>query len=93
MKGRFFSRGVLETVKKLGWAPDIVHCHGWITSLIPLYIKKAFKDNPIFSDAKIIYSIYDDDFSENLNKDFSKKIKLDGITNKDIKHYKKPKLR
>lgn len=86
----FFSRGVLETVKKLGWAPDIVHCHGWMTSLIPLYIKKAFKDNPIFSDAKIIYSVYDDDFSENLNKDFSKKIKLDGITNKDVKHYKKP---
>ncbi len=86
----FFSRGVLETVKKLGWAPDIVHCHGWMTSLIPLYIKKAFKDNPIFTDAKIVYSVYDDDFNDNLNKDFSKKIKLDGITNKDVKHYKRP---
>jgi len=83
----FFSRGVLETVKKLGWAPDIVHCHGWMTSLVPIYIKKAFKDNPLFSDTKIIYSIYDDEFSETLHNDFSKKIKLDGITNKDLHHY------
>ncbi|HEX7411888.1 MAG TPA: glycogen/starch synthase, partial [Bacteroidales bacterium] len=60
----FFSRGVLETVKKLGWAPDLVHCHGWITSLVPLYIKRAFRDNPLFSDTKIIISIYDDDFTE-----------------------------
>jgi len=86
----FYSRGVLETVKKLGWAPDIVHCHGWISSLVPLYIKKAFKDNPIFTDAKIIYSIYDDEFKETLNKNFINKIKLEGITNKDVAHYKEP---
>jgi len=86
----FFSRGVLETVKKLGWAPDIVHCHGWMTSLVPIYIKKAFKDNPLFSDTKIIYSIYNDEFPEVLPDDFSKKIKLDGITNKDLNHYDNP---
>lgn len=86
----FFSRGVLETVKKLGWAPDIVHCHGWMTSLVPIYIKKAFKDNPLFDDTKIIYSVYDDEFSETLPSDFSKKIKLDGITNKDLHHYETP---
>lgn len=86
----FFSRGVLETVKKLGWAPDIVHCHGWMTSLIPIYIKKAFKDNPLFSDTKVIYSVYNDDFSETLSSGFSKKIKLDGITNKDLSHYAEP---
>ncbi len=86
----FFSRGVLETVKKLGWAPDIVHCHGWMTSLVPIYIKKAFKDNPLFNDTKIIYSVYDDEFSETLPDDFSKKIKLDGITNKDLHHYETP---
>ena len=85
----FFSRGVLETVKKLGWPPDIVHCHGWITSLIPLYVKKAFRDNPLFSDAKVIYSIYDDDFSDSFNKDFAGKIKFERIINKDLKHYKK----
>lgn len=86
----FFSRGVLETVKKLGWAPDIVHCHGWLTSLIPIYIKKAFKDNPLFSDTKVIYSVYNDNFSESLSKDLAKKIKIDGITNKDLTHYADP---
>jgi starch synthase len=86
----FFSRGVLETVKKLGWAPDIVHCHGWLTSLIPIYIKKAFKDNPLFTDTKVIYSVYDDNFSETLSKDFAKKIKIDGITNKDLTNYADP---
>jgi starch synthase len=86
----FYSRGVLETVKKLGWAPDIVHCHGWMTSLIPLYIKKAYRVNPLFSDTKVIYSIYDDDFDDTLSKDFGNKIKLEGITNKDLKHYKSP---
>ncbi len=86
----FFSRGVLETVKKLGWAPDIIHCHGWMSSLIPIYVKKAFKDNPLFTDAKVIYSIYNDEFSETLSNDFSKKIKLDGITNKDLSYYSEP---
>lgn len=84
----FFSRGVLETVKKLGWGPDIVHCHGWISALVPLYVKRAYKDNPLFSDSKVIYSVYNDDFSEGFRKDFDKKIKLPGITAKDLKYYK-----
>ncbi len=86
----FFSRGVLETVKKLGWAPDIVHCHGWMTSLVPIYVKKAFRDNPLFSETRVIYSIYDDFFEEMLSLDFAKKIKIDGITNKDLVHYQNP---
>ncbi len=86
----FYSRGVLETVKKLGWGPDVVHCHGWITSLIPLNIKRAYKDNPLFTDTKVIYSIYDDDFPDILNKDFANKIKMEGITTKDLRHYKNP---
>ncbi len=86
----FFSRGVIETVKKLGWSPDLVHCHGWMTSLIPIYIKRAFRENPLFSETKIITSLYDDDFEESLNKDFANKIKLDGIATKDLKHFKTP---
>lgn len=86
----FFSRGVIETVKKLGWAPDIIHCHGWMSGLVPLYIKRAYRDNPLFTDAKVITSLYDDEFEESLNKDTANKIKLDGITNKDLKHFKKP---
>ncbi len=84
----FFCRGVLETAKKLSWAPDIVHCHGWMSSLLPIYIKRAFKDNPIFSDTKIIYSIYDDDFPGNFSKNYHEKIKLSGINKEDLELYK-----
>ena len=56
----FYARGVLETVKKLRWAPDIIHCHGWISHVLPLYLKKAYKDDPVFSGAKVVLSLYDD---------------------------------
>ena len=84
----FFARGVLETVKKLGWPPDIIHCHGWITSLTPLYVKRSFKDNPLFSDSKVILSLYDDDFPESLSDDFTKKLKFGKIKEADLKNYK-----
>ena len=56
----FFARGVLETVKKLRWAPDVIHCHGWISYILPAYLKKAYIDDPIFSGSKVVTSIYDD---------------------------------
>jgi len=80
----FFARGVLETVQKLRWSPDIIHCHGWFTALIPLYVKKSFKDNPLFSDAKLVYSIYEDGFDKELDKNFKTKLLYDGITKKDV---------
>ncbi len=80
----FYARGVIETVKKLRWEPDIVHCHGWFTSLVPLYIKKAFKDDPLFANSKVIYSVYNDDFSNKFNSSFKKKLKVEGITDKDV---------
>ncbi len=80
----FFTRGVLETVKKLRWSPNIVHCQGWFTALTPLYIKKAFREDPLFNDTKVIFSIYDDDFNGSLSKDFKKKAVLDGISDKDF---------
>ncbi|MCK4661968.1 MAG: glycogen/starch synthase [Bacteroidales bacterium] len=80
----FYARGVIETVRKLRWSPDIIHCHGWITSLVPLYIKKAFKDDPLFTDSKIIYSIYDDGFDNTFNNTFKRKLKVEGITDNDI---------
>ncbi|MCK9400616.1 MAG: glycogen/starch synthase [Bacteroidales bacterium] len=85
----FFARGVLETVKKLGWSPDIIHCHGWFTSLIPLYVKKSYRDNPLFNETKVVISIYDDDFKEEMHADISKKIKYDGVTKQDLAYYKK----
>ena len=60
----FFSRGVLETVKKLGWAPDVIHVHGWIGALIGLYVKVLYKDEPTFRNSKVVISLYDDAFAE-----------------------------
>lgn len=85
----FFARGVIETIKNLGWAPDIIHCHGWFTNMIPLYLRKIYKDSPIFADAKVIYSLYDDEFSSELPENLYDKVKFDGIPVKDLKHYKK----
>ena len=86
----FFSRGVIETVRKLNWPPDIVHCHGWMTSLVPLYIKRAFKDNPLFSDSKVVYSLYNDDFEGGFRDGYDKKLKMPGIVAKEIKWLKNP---
>ncbi len=86
----FFARGVLETVIKLRWAPDIIHCHGWLTSLVPLYIKKYYYNDPLFSQSKVIYSAYNDDFKNTLDKSFSEKLLLEGITSDDVSGVKDP---
>lgn len=86
----FFCRGVIETVRKLGWSSDIIHCHGWFTSPMPIYIKKAFKDDPLFADTKIIYSLYDDGFEKPLDAKYNKKILLDGVNDADVKKLKDP---
>ncbi|VAW14329.1 Similar to glycogen synthase [hydrothermal vent metagenome] len=80
----FFARGVLETVIKLRWTPDIIHCHGWLTSLVPLYIKKYYIDDPLFTQSKVVYSVYDDDFSNSLNKDYKEKLLIEGVTPEDV---------
>ena len=79
----FFARGVLETVKKLRWAPDIIHCQGWISQLVPLYLKKAYKDDPIFSGSKVVLSLYGDTPKEVLAPDFNKTILFGGIKPED----------
>jgi len=84
----FFARGVLETVKKLRWAPDVVHCQGWFTGLVPLYLKKAYNEEPLFANSKVVYSVYDDDFKKPLNTELKNKVKVEGITNKDLKTIK-----
>ncbi|MBS4014434.1 MAG: glycogen/starch synthase [Bacteroidetes bacterium] len=86
----FFARGVIETVKKLNWAPDLVHCNGWFTSLMPLYIKVAMKDNPMFTDTKVVYSVYDDEFSGELNKEIFNKMKGKVFDEKVLEKYKNP---
>jgi starch synthase len=86
----FYARGVLETVKKLRWCPDIVHCHGWISLLAPLYIKKAYKDEPSFRNSKVIYSLYNDDFKGTFDSGFASRMMLKGIAKKDIASLKAP---
>ena len=86
----FYARGVLETVKKLRWCPDVIHCHGWMTALAPLYIKKAYKDEPSFRDAKVVFSVYEDDFKGTFNNDFASKLMLKGINKKDVATLKDP---
>jgi starch synthase len=86
----FFARGVLETVRKLRWSPDIVHCHGWITTLIPLYLKRTFIDDPLYNKSRIIYSVYNDDFNKPLRKEFRKKLLMDGIEDEDVEILSQP---
>jgi starch synthase len=81
----FYVRGVLETVKKLNWAPDIIHCHGYITALAPLYIKKHYKGVPCFKHTKVVYSLYGDDFKQPFRENFAKKAKIEGVAQNDLK--------
>ena len=80
----FFAKGVLETVKKLRWAPDIIHCHGWITHLLPAYLKKVYKDDPIFSSSKVVLSLYDDLPSASFSADFAAKAATGSIAPEDL---------
>ena len=80
----FFCKGVLETVKKLGWAPDIIHCQGWMTSLIPVYLKTIYKDEPVYRGAKVVYSIFDKEFEHNLGKDFTRKASLNSVPDNQL---------
>ena len=70
----FFARGVLETVKKLRWCPEVIHCHGWISALVPLFVKRAYNEEPSFRDSKIVISLYDDNFSNTLPDNFLQKM-------------------
>ena len=78
----FFCKGVIETVRKLGWAPDIIHCHGWISALVPLYIKKLYNEDPLFNNSKVIFSVYDTDFPGELNKEMAEKLLFESTLNK-----------
>ena len=86
----FYARGVLETVKKLRWCPDIIHCHGWITSLIPLYIKSAYRDVPSFRDSKVVFSLYDEGFKTALNDKLLDQLLIKDMTPELLNGINKP---
>ena len=73
----FFAKGVVETVKKLNWAPDIIHVHGWMASLLPLYLRSFYKEEPLFTESKIVTSVYNNGFEGELSADLAEKVKFD----------------
>lgn len=88
MRMVFFCKGALETVKKFGWPPDIIHCSGWMTSLIPMYLKTAYKKEPVFANAKCIYTLQGNSFKEKLGEEFLKKARISNqIKDKDLELY------
>ena len=68
----FFARGVLETVKKLRWVPDIIHCQGWMSAVVPLYIKTAYSDEPSFASTKVVTSLFTNTLQNDLGQNFKK---------------------
>lgn len=83
----FFCKGALETVKKLGWAPDVVHCHGWMTALVPAYIKTTYKNDPTFKNSKVVYSVYENCFTEKLNASLHQKAMMQNMSPDDTKAF------
>lgn len=81
----FFTRGVMETVKKLRWEPAIIHCSGWVTALAPLYLKKAYTNDPTIGGCPVVYSLFDSSFDGTLDPRFKEKLLLDGFTKEDLK--------
>ncbi|GAA0874041.1 glycogen/starch synthase [Wandonia haliotis] len=83
-RSMFFCRGVLETVKKLGWKPDVIHCNGWMTAFMPMYLKEVYGQDPHFQDTKVIYSLYESGFKDKYCERLPEKLKFDGFSDEMI---------
>ena len=81
----FYARGVIETVKKLRWTPDVILCSGWMSALAPLYLKKAFNDEPFFANSKVVLMLDDNEYQKPFSTKFANKLRIDGITNTDVR--------
>jgi starch synthase len=89
MRTVFFCKGALETVRKFGWPPDLIHCSGWMTGLIPMFIKHAYKREPVFSNSKVIFTIGNTTFKEKFGADFMKLATInDHVTKKELEPFK-----
>ena len=80
----FYCKGVIETVRKLGWKPDVIHCQGWFTSLVPMYIKKLYAGDPLFEDVKVIYSVFDNSFDGVLSNTLPEKLLFENLEESDV---------
>lgn len=81
----FYARGVIETVKKLRWTPDIILCSGWMSALAPLYLKKAFNDEPFFAKSKVVLMLDDNEYKKPFPTKFADKLRIEGISNTDVR--------
>ena len=86
----FFAKGVIETIKKLNWIPDLVHVHGWIASFVPLYLKKYYNEDPQFENTKVIVSLYENNLSGKMHKEMVNKLKYDKIQDKNLSLLENP---
>ena len=80
----FYCKGVIETVRKLGWSPDVIHCQGWFTSLVPMYIKKLYFDDPLFENTKVIYSVFDNGYEGILSESIIEKLMFENLKMEDV---------
>jgi|TARA_R110002126_G_scaffold25946_4_gene88266 starch synthase len=86
----FFAKGVVETVKKLNWVPDIIHVHGWMAAMLPIYMKHFYKNEALFSETKIVTSVYSQSFEGTLDVEMIKKIQMDGVPEEVIPYLANP---
>jgi len=89
-RGIFFAKGVVETVKKLNWAPDIIHVHGWLASFLPLYLRTYYANEPLFENSKIVTSVFSKGFENNIGENTYEKVSFDNIDNNAISDLKTP---
>lgn len=87
----FFNKGVMELLIKLGWIPDVIHCHGWMSSLVPLFAKTTYKNEPSVKNVKILYSLFEDEIIQEFGADFDKKAHIIIGDDPELKYLKKPK--
>lgn len=83
----FFCKGVIETVRKFGWPPDIIHCHGWMTSLVPLFVKTAYRNEPLFQQSKVVFSLYDEAMGNTSDDSFLSKALINNLSPEDLQAY------
>lgn len=86
----FFAKGVVETVKKLNWVPDIIHVHGWMAAMLPIYMKHFYKNEALFADTKIVTSVYSQSFDENLDAEMINKVTFDNVPQESVKDLEVP---
>ena len=87
-RAAFFCKGAIETVKKFGWAPDVILCHGWLTGLIPFYLKTAYKTEPLFANANVVYSVYPGEHEHLGGEQFFEKAAINNLSKEDLAAYR-----